>query len=256
MEFVLYKNAGYDQNESLQLIDQLDFSNYSKEHLGKSIFLPFHFRKLPFQPKWINDRLGIYKKETKKSFVFNNDSIKSHPDFVIRKGKLKSYVDSSMVSQNTTDSSFDFIIKTAELETLESAFFVKRLDVAMFLALELKSNYPLNEFINTTIANIFLTLYEAHENQVLDYFVPNFTSNYHAELRMVNNFLHNVSKKDLMEIAFNFMNQKSNFNQNNQEHYFILWKIAGTSKRISFQEKIIEAYMVKFPDGKYKNSLK
>jgi hypothetical protein len=126
----------------------------------------------------------------------------------------------------------------------------------MFLALELKSNYPLNEFVNTRIATIFLTLYEAHENRFLDYYVPNFTSNYHAELRRVNNFLHNVSKKDLMEIAFNFMNQKANFNQNNQEHYFILWKIAGISKRISFQEKIIEAYMVKFPDGKYKNALK
>lgn len=253
--FVLYQNAGYNPMEALQLIDQLDFSNYSKLNLGKKLFLPFHFRKFPFQEKWLNDRLSIYKKETQKSFIFDNDSIKSHPDFEIRKEKLSSYIDKSQYNNEQTVKD-SLLIQTAELEALESALFVKKLDVAMFLALELKSIYPENDFINTRVVNIFLDAHEARENQVLNYYVPNFTSTYHTELRKVNNFLHNVSKKDLIEIAFHFLNQKTNFNQSNQDHYYLLWELAGKSKRISFQQKIIEAYMVKFPNGKYKNALK
>ena len=254
--FVFYKKAGYNVSESVKLIDQLNFSNYSKYNLGEKLFFPFHFRKFPFQQNWLNDRLGIYNKETKKYLLFHSDSIQSHPDFELRKTKLKAYLGSDSVVDSDYDAMTKLVIKSAELEAIESAFFLEKLDLAMFLALEIKPVYPQNQFINTKIVQILLALYEAHENRELDYYVPNFTSSYHEDLRKVNNFLHNTSKNELMEMAFHFMNQKTNFNQNNQEHYYLLWEVAGKGKKISFQEKIRKAYLSKFPEGIYKNDMK
>lgn len=254
--FILYKNAGYRQESALSLIDRLDFTDYSKQHLGKKLFLPFHFKRFPFNESWLNNRLGVYNKKPTKAFVFDVDSIQTHPDFKIRKTKLKTFMDTTMVDNIMVDtSSIKLVIKTSEFEAIESAYISHRLDVALFLALELKSIYPKNGFINIMIIKIFIDLFNAHENQTLGFFVPKFTGGYHEELRMVNNFLNNVSKKELIEIAFHFMNQRTNFNQNNQEHYYLLWKIARMSKRFSFQEKILSAYLEKFPEGKYKDEM-
>jgi len=255
--FVFFSKANYNQNDALLLIDQLDFTNFSNKHLDEKLFLPFHFRKFPFKQSWLNPRLGVYNKTPQKTFIFDMDSIKTHPDNIDRKIKLKSYIDSSAVSNlNTNNAVIDLLLKTAELEALESAYFSKRYDLALYLALELKPSYPHNDFINTMIVKILINIFEADENRALAYYVPNFTRNYHPELRKVNNFIHNADKKDLIEIAFHFLNQKSNFNQKNENHYFLLWKIAGISRRFSFQDSIINTYLEKFPEGAYKTQMR
>ncbi|MBL0743636.1 hypothetical protein [Chryseolinea lacunae] len=145
----------------------------------------------------------------------------------------------------------DSAIQLAEFVDLETATEARRYDYAMLLALELKNRYSRNRYLATTISKILVDLYDAkNENRMREY-VPFYVSGHGDELRMMNTFLHNISKEETGEIAFNFLNNQTNFNPDDPEHYLMLWKICDVTKRETVKARVKERFKTRFGKTKY-----
>lgn len=245
--FQFFKNASYQQSQSLALLNLLDSAEFPKRLLNERIFVPFHFSKYPFQEHWLKERLSIYSKKSDNTFIFSNDSIRSHPDIQIRKGALRGYVQKSEHPLNYQSPEFiRSVVEMAEFESVESTFMNRQYDRCLFHALQLLSVYPKNVYLITTISRVLTGLREARDDNMFMNFVPLYTSYYSDQLRLVNNFLHNLTTRELGEVAYHFLNNQSNFNSNEEDHYYLLWKLSNLTYRPEVHEKIRQAYKAKF----------
>lgn len=72
---------------------------------------------------------------------------------------------------------------------------------------------------------------------------------------MVNEFLHNLERAELGDIAYFFLSADENFDLRYQEHYFLLWKICSMTKRGEQRNKVKEKYEGKFEEKAYKGKM-
>jgi hypothetical protein len=245
--FVLFKNAGYNQSQAAEVLAVLDSGTYLKYPMPNGLFSPLYFTKFPFKDFWLSQRPRIFNKKSTNTFVFSNDSINSHPDMLMRRSILN-----EMTSNQTRPMNYlsnDIVsgaITIAEFESIESAYDGRLYDRCLFLALQQFNRYPKDRYLVSTISKVFITLIEARENNTFNAIVPAYTIGYSDEMRQVNNFIHNVSVEELGEIAFHFLNNQTNFNPQDSEHYFLLWKVCDLTRRMEVKEKIRNTYRARF----------
>lgn len=255
--FILFQNAGYHQPEALDLLAVLDSANYLKHPIDEELFTPFYSAKFPFQSYWLNQRPRIFSKKTTNTFIFSNDSILSHPDTRYRKINLEAKMDDRQRPLNFQDDAFvNAAITMAEFETIESAYNLKQYDRCLFYGLGLVNHYPHHKYLVSVITRVLIDVYELKEDGTLNHVVPAFTSYYSEELRRVNNFIHNLTKDETGEIAFNFLNNQANFDPAHEEHYYLLWKICKLTQRTTVAAKVEQSYKSKFPKGKFADRMK
>jgi len=252
--YLLFTATNYHSDAPFEILNMLDSALYPTRPLGDRLFQDLDFKNYPFKKKWLQRRLGIYSLKP-SSLVFNDDSLLTHPDMHNRVAKLTNYHSESAGSENIQSLDLmDLAIKMAQFETVESAFFSRRYDIGLHEALQLKSIYPANRYLTSVIGKILINLYEHFD--FFGIYVPKFTGEYSEELRMVNNFLHNLTKQELGEVVFHFLNNKQNFNMMDEEHYYLLWKICDFTSKEEVKMKIQESYLAKFPGGKYNKQMK
>jgi len=253
--YLFFRNAGYRQTEIATLLSILDSAEFPKYRVD--LFKPFHLAKYPFQDYWLKQRPRVFSKKVDNVFIFSNDSLSSHPDIAQRKARLAGFMDTVSDPKNFVESpSFQRAVRMAEFESVQAAFFSKQYDRALFLSLQLAGNHPHHNYLVSMIARILAITAEAKESRMFAALVPSYTGHYSEELRQVNNFLHNLTVDEAGELAFNFLNNQSNFDPSEEEHYLLLWKICGLTHRNQVQEKVKATYRAKFPKGKFLSMMK
>jgi hypothetical protein len=58
--------------------------------------------------------------------------------------------------------------------------------------------------------------------------------------------LHNLSAKELGEVAYYFINNPEHFNAGEKSHYFLLWKISNLTYRRDVADSMKDAFRDKF----------
>lgn len=257
--YIYFSNTPYCRQGVYETFQLLDSANYPMHRLGSHLFADLNFSKYPFREKWLRDRLGLYRQEP-TSFLFNLDSISSHPEIDLRREKVANYFqENDCHTKNLqADELMDWVVKVAQFETIEGARRFNRYDVCLHQALQLKAIYPNNGYVTNMIVKVLVDLLRIKKNSPSSYekFVSNYTVDYSEELRAVNHFLHNVTKKELGEIAFHFLNNQSNFDPSSQYHYFLLWQICNLTNRDQLKEKIKRTYIQNFPSVEYCKEMK
>jgi hypothetical protein len=252
--FLYYTNAGYPKKEVGSLLKVLESANNPKYKWGDKFFDPLDFTRYPFQKSWLKSRLSIYSRQTFTSFVVPLDSLKSHPEFRIRKAALSIKDDSLAIGYEQHVLLHGTV---ADFELVESSFNTYNYDRCLYYALQLKPLFPKNVYLNTIIGKILSIIAEGKMKGLpIDSYVSNYIENYSPELKLVNSFLFNISGQELAEVSFNFLNHQDNFNRDNEESYFLLWKMCDLTERDTVKEKVKESYAIKFPKGKLLNQMK
>lgn len=256
--YILFRNAGFNRNSSITLLDKLDSLEQRSPALKDKLFIPFKSAKYPFQQDWLSERLSVYNRKATNTFFLINDSLKSHPDISIRKRKLlNDFLLTDLVNSIVeSDQSLDKVALVSKFESVESAYFNKELDLCLFYALSLKLDFPRNKYLTSMISKVLADLLEARVSLTFYESVPKRTVGYGEDLRLVNTFLHNLELREMGEIAFHFLNTPSNFDSQDEEHYYLLWRICGLTERESVQKNIKATYKSNFPKGKYLSQMK
>jgi hypothetical protein len=221
-----------------------------KYPIGVELFMPFHAPDYPFQDHWLNSRLTVYSKEYTDTFLYAADSIETHPEINIRKKLLAPHIRRD--GKSTTyqlPTFFNAVSEMAAFETVESAYKNKAYDLSLYYALQLHHRYPGNVYIISRMGGILNDLYEARNSDSFFQYVPRYTRNYGAELKLINNFLHNLSQPELGELAYRFIHNPVNFNRDERNHYYLLWQISSLTSRDNVRVQTARDYRERFGSG-------
>lgn len=247
MALILTHNAGYDRVESILTLSMLENSLKPKRPIDVDLFLPFDATQYPFQIDWLNGRLSIYSKERSVGFIGLKDSIDTHPEFEMRIEKLNSQTNILKHEANYQDSDFvNNCVEVAEFETVETAYQQKNYDWSMFYAMQLLNRYPKNGYLISRIGRMLITLSEAKDEGEFNIYVSRYTSYYSDELRWVNNFLFNITAKEMKELAFYFLSNSQHFDEKNKNHYYLLVKICELTARYDVKKITEQNYKKMF----------
>lgn len=249
-------NAGYDQSQAIAMMNLLDSAEHA-QYPNVDLLKPFRFSKFPFQDYWLKQRPRVFSKKTTNTLFFSNDSINSHPEIVARKAMLASVITKKEGVLNYLPQEYiKGCAQIAAFESIESAYANKLYDRCLFLALQQFARDPRNTYLVSVITKVLIDLHNAKNDGTFHYVVPGYTSYYSDELRQVNNFLYNLTREEMGEIAFNFLNNQSNFNAENEEHYVLLWKVCTMTRREAVATRIRETYFDRFGRGKFAGKFK
>ncbi|SHG49747.1 Putative Zn-dependent protease, contains TPR repeats [Chryseolinea serpens] len=245
---IILQRAGFNTRESIGLLSILDSVDYTKKKLGYALFNPFQFAKYPFQEHWLDARPSMYTKRPAYVAIFAIDSIKTHPEISKRIEWLgASLVDNHLGLNKRPDEEVQQLIAQCQFEDLDLQVEFHRLDYALLMALQLKADYPANQYLVSTIAKILIDLSEdkdVYQDRKRD--LPDFIGGYGDELKFVNTFLHNLKEDEMLEIAFNFLNSQGNFNADNPEHYYLLWRVCELTNRKTVQLRVEKSFEERF----------
>lgn len=251
MAITLLRNAHYNEREAFAALTILQSAQAPKHEVGAELFAPFHSAHYPFEDYWLNDRLTVYSKKYMGTFLYSSDSIESHPSIALRKNVLRPYL-RNQLQDTIQHQPLNFVNEVSEIaafETVESAYKNKEYDLSLYYALQLYNRYPHNAYLISRIGKILTDLYEAQNASRFHDYLAKYTHNYGEELKLINSFLHNLTQKELGEVAFHFLNNESNFNSSDKSHYYLLWKISSLTHRNDIIVKVSDEYRSRFGVG-------
>lgn len=244
------KNAGFNANEAISALNILEASEQPKHPLGEKLFTLFDYKEYPFDYEWLRPKLSAYDKKPTSIFIFQIDSLKTHPAFVKRRSELKSKISNLHYNGNLKVSQITNEIIKSEFETVEAARYTKQLDISTYHAMQLFDKYPYIEYSRNRIAKNLFVLYKSKIDGTFDSFVSPFTGYYSEELKYVNTFLYNLSPKELSQVIFYFLKNRRFSLQESNEYYALMYKASNlTGNRIE-AKKVYKEYLKYYPNEK------
>ncbi|HZI26174.1 MAG TPA: M48 family metalloprotease [Chryseolinea sp.] len=250
MALTLLRHSNYNEQEIFPAMTILQSTQSPKHKIGAELFSPFHTADQPFQDYWLNNRLTVYSKNYMGTFLYSADSIETHPTIAARKNALRPYL--GVEVEKASGQPLEFVNAVSEMaafETVESSFKNRQYDLSLYYALQLYNRYPENSYLVSRIGKILTDLYEFKGLPKFENYVAKYTLDYGNELKLINNFLYNVSQPELGKIAFHFLNNASNFNPAEKNHYYLLWKISSLTYRDDLTIKTSGEYRSRFGGG-------
>ncbi len=256
--FLYYTKANLNPSNVFSTLSTLDSASHPKYPQGYRLLAPFHFKRYPIKAEWLKNKPDGLTNKPDFILFYKADSLNSHPEYPHRTSKLEELAKQNGFKRihDVADSVFHSAIVLAEFETIESAYFMRKLDQCIYHALQLRAKHAENSYPNTMIAKAFLRLNEVKSNGNFYKYVSTYTGHYKSELKQINHFLSNLKGKEMLEIGYNFLGSSKNFDTNNQEHYYLLWKLAKLTNRNEVQRKITISYLENFPAGVFRKTMR
>ncbi len=248
----IFTDARYDESDALAMLKVLETWTEPKYKVGAELLAPLDDDDFPLQDEYFNEQLSLYRRKASSNFLFSLDSLQSHPEMKQRQTKLQSYFSGYFANEPHHDQSFvNGITTIAEFETVEAAFRNRDYDWCVYHALYLLTIYPNNSFLISRIGAVLVKLYEV-KNSTPDqfrFYVSRFTGNYSVEARAINNLLHNLTTKEIGEMAFFLLENPAHFNPDDRSHYYLRWKASTLTNRKADRDEIRDAYKARFGEN-------
>lgn len=240
----LLKNTKYNWKVYGGVLTMLDSSAYPEYRNKPDIKKFFNFTQYPFNNSWLSKSKSAFGKSSGDSFIFNPDSLQSHPDIPLRIQYLDSLFKGE--ARATSYKLPESLQQRVDMEIPYSTFMLEDYGQAMFYTLQMLEKYPDNKFLKSLLAQLFLNLYTARKEHTFSRYVA--VSKYQPHLMEdVYTFLNNLRLSEIGYIAFNYINRDSFFNKEDEAHYRMLWKISHEMKIEDVCDKVEAAYTEKFP---------
>jgi Zn-dependent protease with chaperone function len=239
--------AGYQKKGALEVLELLKEKDKPKYEIGIDFFLPFDSPQYPFQTHWLNEKPGIYNASRKGGTnVFSYDSLLTHPDLKRR----QAYLDAANyemanytpgIKTNPLES-----IAVSELQIIHSSLRAGKFDLTLYYAMQMLKKHPNNAFVISRIGVALLNSLLAKDSNVFRSIVSPYTGTYNEEQRLMNNFLYNLERKELGEVAYHFMKRSDHFDSNERSHYYLLWRFCDLTYRYDEKNSLAKVYNSKF----------
>lgn len=225
---------------------------------SNELFGAFQFNDFPFKPHWLDERLKVYHRKPANTYLWSFDSLRSHPQMERRIHELATYSTQLNTSEKGSMSGAQIASgRQAEMSTLmafqsiEAAYQTSQYDIALFNLLRMLKAHSGDPYLVKRTTGILVDMVHAKNQGDLST-LSQFTSNLSESERLVNNFLFNMSKEEVAELAYHFINNRDNFDPSSPSHYYLLWETCDLTSRDQVKAKVAGAYNRRF-DGDIQN---
>lgn len=252
MALSLIQQAGYAPNASCRALSTLASLRNSE---ADDLFKPFQFNDFPFKEHWLDERLKVYYRKPANTFLWSFDSLRSHPQTEQRIQTLSNYqsdfdrlpCDDISPSHNTDSDAGLNISSLMALQSIEAAYQGSQYDIALYGILRRLKTHPGHPYLVMRTTRILVDMFHAKNERDVS-MLSQFTSNLNNSERLVNNLLFNLSKEEVAELAYHFINNRDNFDAGDRAHYYLLWETCGLTSRDQLKAKVAAAYTTRFKE--------
>jgi len=245
----------YNPRAAIEALDLLELGLCSDSLYSQKLFQPLNTTKFPFKNQWISRDYKSEELFNPMSF-FDKDSLKSHPETLLRKQEINRQVMSVAAFNVSKPNHIDSITRIARFQIVKSAYDEQFLDVALYQALSLVQAYGLNDYLIEYIGKTLLQTATLKQHPWTSTYFYRSTYGFCNSLQQTSNLLRNITRQEAGEILFQFMNQSKIFDPENELHYFLIWKACDLTPRITTGDKIRDQYFKKFPMGEHKKKMR
>ncbi len=203
--FKYFSNTEYDHVQayaSLRMLDTIDYYKYKQEIDFKT---QLGFKAYPFKDRWIKTQQSIFGKASKSSF-WDIDSLKSHPEALVRAKTIEVYSDENSKEEGKKylqDSlTFSSIKSKADVQFIDSWMFYQNLDYALFFILKKLRHHPDDLDLKLKLSEILKLIHIAQKEHKLSNYVSRPGPDNEKEFNTVLVFLNNIRLSELAKLAY------------------------------------------------------
>ena len=251
LAFIIINQSPFDVSACRGVLEKIDSADESEFISHPSIRDHLSFKKYPFKDHWLGSRQSVLSNTEAPNFIFNKDSIRTHP---LAQERLEAY--QTFLNENPTSTkdliSLNDLKSFVDEEIIDVAKSAKRYEYAFYYALKLRELYPKNELFTLSLFEILMDLYTARQDHNFGIYVSHVSEN--DWLKVYVNFLNNLNLSEIGALAYHFFQSNIDFNEEDENHYMLLWKASNYAEKPEVAENIKDAYLKKFPSGKYLNT--
>ncbi len=248
----IIKKSNFQVKAYQQVLSMLDSSDYPVYKVKPNIKECFNFPAYPFQEKWLKKSATIFDEERKSVFIFEKDSLKTHPNCFQRiayLNTLSSYVNDSQRENQSLDHITKLITENAISITQKSNDYGR----GLFLALQAIEKTPNDTYSKLQLSQLLVNIYEAKKDHSLGkYIKPSYE--YPKLMEDIYAFLTNIRLSELGKLSFHYINNENNFDPKIEDFYVVLWKMSTYVNDKQVMQEVRKAYTQNFPKGKYKTT--
>lgn len=204
--YVLFKNSDFKQIEFVNALKRLeDFDTISPRTLKVETYKKFF--NLPtqeFKDRWLKkEDFSLYNYNHFNNKL-NKDSLKSHPEVVLRINHLKKIFPElkAEIKDEKASESYAKIEKIARMETLPNFYHSEDYGVGIYASLQFLQDEEEEKYYKSWLGKCFAKIYEARKNYNLNRYLDRVDPKNQSEsYQQFLNFMWNLSLDEIKNIA-------------------------------------------------------
>lgn len=263
LALVYLKNTNYDAKEALKTLAILDRIDEQDTENQLDLKKTFNSTQYPFKKSWLEtgSSLNINQQVEDKKEIYNQDSLKTHPDCQKRITILKKYLKEGeelnkkvfLQAQET----FKELCVKSEFEMVESAFFFESYDLCLYQSLLLSNKYPNDIYLKATIGKCYAKMYEALKNHELNKYVALPSSKEkNKDFQQLLYFINNLRLREIASVGYYYLLNEKDKYLKSEDYVYALYALSQALALSEEQKSFKELYFKLFPLGKYTHQIK
>jgi len=204
--YVVFKNSDFKKAEYVNALKRLeDFDTISPRELKVETYKKyFNLPKQEFKDKWLKkEDFSLYNYNHFKEKL-NKDSLKSHPEMVLRINNLKKVFPElkNDVPDEKPSDSYSTVEKIARMETLPNFYHSEDYGVGIYASLQFLQDNEEEKYYKNWLGKCFAKIYEARKNYNLNRYLDRVDPKNQSEsYQQFLNFMWNLSLDEIKNIA-------------------------------------------------------
>jgi Zn-dependent protease with chaperone function len=211
LEFM--KNTLFDTKEALTALSLLDSVDNDKYNYPPRLTYYFNSTAYPFQKRWLEEEDNIFGKDTTQDEAEKKeaDSLKTHPDCIVRVAKLKDAVAhisaSNRMLNRVDEKKFKLYRQLFDFEIIEYCYKADYISRCLYYSLQLLDQYPNNTYLITTIGKCLNKIYAAQKEHTLGLITDLPSIETENKYKHFLYFVGNMHLKDWASVSYYFLQQ-------------------------------------------------
>lgn len=257
LALIYLSNTEYSNEAAIHCLQKLDSINYVKYGGPINFEQIFQNDDYPIKSRWYEKEESIFEVGEKVK-LFDDDSLKTHPDCQKRIASLKQNEsllnqDGQLFIQKKAD--FDGIVSISDFEIIQHLLAQEDYSIALWHALKLTTLYPKNIYLKSVIGNCLYSIQRLRKNhqlgRVVPYESPDYIESYNATLRLI----HQPHIKELVNLNYFYLaNQPEKYREDEYFLYTFVLACHALTKLDEFN-LLKNKYLQQFPNGKFISQL-
>jgi hypothetical protein len=212
--YVVFKNSDFKKTEFINTLKRLeDFDSISPRELKVETYKKyFSFPKQEFKDKWLKkEDFSLYNYKHYKE-KFNKDSLRSHPEMVLRINNLKKIFPELRIEtpDEKAAESYAVLKRIARMETLPNLYHSEDYGVGIYASLQFLQDGEEEDYYKSWLGKCFSKIYEARKNYNLNRYLDRVDPKNQSEsYQQFLNFMWNLSLEEIKNIADYYQTKKS-----------------------------------------------
>lgn len=212
--YVIFRNSDFKKNEFINVLKRLeDFDSISPKELKVETYKKyFNLPNQEFKEKWLSkEDFSLYNYNHFKEKL-NKDSLKSHPEVVIRINNLKKLFPelSTEIKDEKASESYATLGKIARMEILPNFYHSEDYGIGIYTSLQFLQDGEEEKYYKSWLGKCFSKIYEARKNYNLNRYLDRVDPKNQSEsYQQFLNFMWNLSLDEIKNIAEYYKTEKS-----------------------------------------------